>query len=421
MRRYGWGSEAGCDGDRGSRGRIPTVALRTKPAQSAAMSSELQKAAEAAMSLSERFRREMLGPSSFTALEEATLGLSRNSALAEAALGIGRWQKEYEDLFKPPIVFDRLLASRQLIEDFHAFGGIERSLRETFDAFSGVGIGVGRSASAITQALDASGLRDTVLGIDKFASTISGDMERSVAGLSRHALASSTAFEEVMRSSEVLASVMASQQSAIAEAFASLSQSPIHELAQLAGSFDLAEWSEVKDIDEVDDEELRRRILALLQVILATCNKALNPAEWDDEAWRGFAFLAFSIFVALNTGYSNEDRARDEDTNQEVSESKLLAEQAADFLSNMHEAETNARRYLDYVSSLPRGEVVSARAFVREHPERSAERIATLSSETPVAIADRSGRWRKIIYRDELTDQLAEGWVWSGSIETLED
>lgn len=385
------------------------------------MSSELQKAAEAAMPLSERYQREVAGLTRLTAFDEVTLGLSRYSAVTEAAMGLDRWQKNYAELFKPPFDYGELFASDQLIADFRAFEGIDRKLSEVFGALSEVGIGAAGSASAITQALDAIGYCDTISPIDELTRTISGVMDQSVSELSRHALGISAARKAALQCSEIFASGMASHQSVVAEAFASLSQSPLHELAQLASSFDLAEWSEVEDTDEVDGEELRKRILGLLQTILATCNKAANPAGWDAAAWREFAYLAVSILLALNTGYSNDDRARDEDTNQKVSEAKLLAEQATEFLSNLHEAEITNQRYLEYVSSLPRGEVVSVRAYVRGQPKRSAEHIVTLSYETTVAIVGKSGRWWKVVYRDGLTDQLQEGWVGYGSIQLLED
>lgn len=71
-----------------------------------------------------------------------------------------------------------------------------------------------------------------------------------------------------------------------------------------------------------------------------------------------------------------------------------------------------------FVADLSRGAIVRT-ATIRTAPSREGKVQARLQVDTPVAIAEARGRWKKVVYRDELSDQLAQGWVWARSIEKL--
>lgn len=71
-----------------------------------------------------------------------------------------------------------------------------------------------------------------------------------------------------------------------------------------------------------------------------------------------------------------------------------------------------------WVSNLPRAEL-RATAMVRTSPGRSGDALYRAPTGTLLAIAGRQGEWLSAIYRDPLTDQLAQGWVYGRSVKIL--
>jgi hypothetical protein len=69
----------------------------------------------------------------------------------------------------------------------------------------------------------------------------------------------------------------------------------------------------------------------------------------------------------------------------------------------------------EYVASLPRAEI-ARRTSIRTAPARSASRIMVADVGTPIAIAKAEKRWKLIVYRDPLTNQLAQGWVYEAVV-----
>ena len=83
-------------------------------------------------------------------------------------------------------------------------------------------------------------------------------------------------------------------------------------------------------------------------------------------------------------------------------------------------AKASALAEMTRINALPRAFVPEA-ANVRAAPEQKAKRIARLSANTMLAIEEKNGRWLRVIYADTFTEELAEGWVWGGSVELLAD
>jgi hypothetical protein len=68
-----------------------------------------------------------------------------------------------------------------------------------------------------------------------------------------------------------------------------------------------------------------------------------------------------------------------------------------------------------FISSLPRGKL-NRPSNIRQAPERDAPRIMIAEPETAIAIIRSQGRWKEIVFRDPLTDQLSQGWVYGASV-----
>lgn len=81
-----------------------------------------------------------------------------------------------------------------------------------------------------------------------------------------------------------------------------------------------------------------------------------------------------------------------------------------------HEAEARADEA--YVSNLPRAELARDATF-RRKPERAGEVVLRAPVGMVLAIEQRSGRWRRVVFRDPLSDQLSRAWVYATAVTEL--
>lgn len=72
-----------------------------------------------------------------------------------------------------------------------------------------------------------------------------------------------------------------------------------------------------------------------------------------------------------------------------------------------------------YVSSLPRAEL-SRNAVIRREPNARGAILLRAPAMTPVAVVRDSGAWKLVAYRDPLTEQLAQGWVYGRLVRLLD-
>lgn len=71
-----------------------------------------------------------------------------------------------------------------------------------------------------------------------------------------------------------------------------------------------------------------------------------------------------------------------------------------------------------FVAKLPRGEITK-RSNIRVSPTKAAARILVAQEGMVVGVIRTHGRWRLIAFRDPLTDQLSQGWIYGNSVQTL--
>lgn len=72
-----------------------------------------------------------------------------------------------------------------------------------------------------------------------------------------------------------------------------------------------------------------------------------------------------------------------------------------------------------YVADLPRAEL-KRDAAIRRDAQGKAPMLMRGTKGTPLAVKDSRGKWRLVVYRDALTDQLSEGWVYAPAVQLLD-
>jgi hypothetical protein len=176
---------------------------------------------------------------------------------------------------------------------------------------------------------------------------------------------------------------------------------------------DVGDWDEIEELEAAEPDDVRSRVLAAIFAILSR----LDPREL--RVGDSLAILFF-IWTLYNPDFTDEDRKNLVEAREFSEDAASNAAKAADALEELRQAEAAREQLIRQIGALPRGEIIS-RGNVREYPKGSARRISVLGQGSPIAISERQGRWLKIVYRDPLTDALAEGWLWAGSAELLDD
>lgn len=103
---------------------------------------------------------------------------------------------------------------------------------------------------------------------------------------------------------------------------------------------------------------------------------------------------------------------------QVVAEMKAEVETLKDKLDQIQAANVAANEA--YVSNLARAELKRAAPIRRDGNAKA----AILLKGPPgmlLAVKQSKDRWRQVVYRDPLTDQLAEGWVYAGAVQLLDE
>lgn len=81
-------------------------------------------------------------------------------------------------------------------------------------------------------------------------------------------------------------------------------------------------------------------------------------------------------------------------------------------------SEVEARADEAFVADLPRAELSRA-ATLRRTPARRSEVVLKAPRGTVLAIEKSEGRWRRVVFRDPLSDQLSRAWVYATAVSTL--
>ena len=242
---------------------------------------------------------------------------------------------------------------------------------------------------------------------------------KASAGITSQIEAAQTAIQNAIpTASQISASF--GVQSALAEQMRRISKqvSQLDQIAHMGGIQESALWETIRDTYGLNNE------MSVSQAFQEIGTKLDQPSETGKplkvyDAWQliQFLWLVFTAYAMIAGwgDYTKDDRTRDEVTAVNVERIEAL-DQMREVESAI--AEASALTEIARINELPRAYVRDV-ANVRVAPEQKAERLARLRQDTMVAIEAKKGRWLRIIYADPLTEELAEGWVWGGSIELM--
>jgi hypothetical protein len=161
------------------------------------------------------------------------------------------------------------------------------------------------------------------------------------------------------------------------------------------------------------DEEGARLYESLIVVLLRFLTK-LGPntiAELQRMGLVGFisfvtGVLSLYSLIPQQPTQSPQDKAAFAQLNEKVDQ---LQEEAR------HYYEVTAEGEQRYVANLPRAELTRDATF-RRRPRRDGEVVLKAAKGMEVAIARAQGRWRLVVFRDPLSNQLAQAWVYATAV-----
>ena len=211
---------------------------------------------------------------------------------------------------------------------------------------------------------------------------------------------------------DALGRQLAEHQHGVAQAVAQMTTLQASEMARLFEGLDVGEWDDLGELETAEPDNVQDRLIRVLYAVLSR----LDPREL--RAGDYLAILFF--FVAYcDPPFTQEDRENLSETREFSIMAAERAGKAAVAIDEIRRADIAREQLTRYISDLPRGQIISV-GNVREHPDGSSKRIAVLEHGSPVAVSERRKRWLRVIFRDPLTDALAEGWLWAGSAQMLD-
>ena len=116
--------------------------------------------------------------------------------------------------------------------------------------------------------------------------------------------------------------------------------------------------------------------------------------------------LSLYSLIPQQPTQSPQDKAAFAQLNEKVDQ---LQEEAR------HYYEVTAEGEQRYVANLPRAELTRDATF-RRRPRRDGEVVLKAAKGMEVAIARAQGRWRLVVFRDPLSNQLAQAWVYATAV-----
>ncbi|KEQ53747.1 hypothetical protein BV95_01963 [Sphingobium chlorophenolicum] len=128
--------------------------------------------------------------------------------------------------------------------------------------------------------------------------------------------------------------------------------------------------------------------------------------------WSGWLFGFLSFVLAIVTLLPN----------QSAEQTKAIAELNQKFEVLHHDNErlmaADAHASEAYLEKLQKAELTRA-ATLRRKPERAGDVVLRAQSGQVVAIEKKQGRWRLVVFRDPLSNQLARAWIYETALMPL--
>lgn len=167
---------------------------------------------------------------------------------------------------------------------------------------------------------------------------------------------------------------------------------------------------------ETPDESAK--LFVAFVAAIAGIFKALGDNTVDELRRQGLLGLLVITMTIMALPQLQPDPGMTAEEQQAYSELQEKVDDLQDSLRELIEAEGELSG--EYVASLPRGEL-ARKANIRSGPSGSAARIMVADAGTLIAVVKSEKRWRLVVYRDPLTEQLAQGWVYETLVAMVGD
>jgi hypothetical protein len=239
----------------------------------------------------------------------------------------------------------------------------------------------------------------------------------------------SSAVEQMARTSEAIASAFAASHAF--DNIAALASSAVAQMTQFQGidfgvgggvAAEIAErFARAREaaeaLEQADTpEEQAARFMVLLQTVADALRGLVANTRKDVMAVS--LFVLFGFFADIKTLLPSH--APPALTQQQASD---IAEthRELDHLVEAFDSYRQTEHKLDeaYVADLPRAELKQP-AMIRETPGRNGRALFKAPQDTLLAVVRTEGSWKVVVYRDPLTDRLAQGWVWGRAVRVLD-
>lgn len=160
--------------------------------------------------------------------------------------------------------------------------------------------------------------------------------------------------------------------------------------------------------------ELQGKLLELIISFVArlgpnTITELQNMGLVQWSGWFATMLGLLLAIAAMNSDMSQQEKAAFGDLNQKV-------EQLQQETHRYYEAEGRAEEA--YVADLPRAELARD-ATLRRTPERAGAVVMKAPRGMLLAVEKSEGRWRLVVFRDPLSNQLARAWVYETAVTLL--
>lgn len=168
---------------------------------------------------------------------------------------------------------------------------------------------------------------------------------------------------------------------------------------------------------EVETEEERTVLLAALLMSLVNALRGLLQNTRKDVL--GLSALALLSVVANVKSLlpSSPPPGMTVEQVQTLEETHRDVERIEREFKELHES----NRGLDeaYISTLSRAELKRS-AIIRAEPRRDGRALVRADEGEALALVEKQGKWRLVAFRDPLTGQLAQGWVYGANVTEFE-
>jgi hypothetical protein len=171
------------------------------------------------------------------------------------------------------------------------------------------------------------------------------------------------------------------------------------------------------EIEEIKNEaEVAQLIAAFISIITSMFAKFRDNTV-DNLKSVGLASILGCFFVIH--GFLQDIEPNELPPEQQSQFREMLAKVDAvqSQLKSFQQAE-DAREEA-YLSTLPKAELAK-KSNIRANPRKDAPRILVTQPGTMAGVIRTEGRWKLIVVRDPLTDQLLQGWVFGTSVTMLQ-